>query len=250
VQELTAEIRTDDGVMNILLAKPDGSGPFPAAVLFHHVGGLSETMRVVARRIAAGGFLCAVPALYYRLGDIVIDPMSDDERVAAIRAIAVGSLSRRTVMADTRALLDFLAGDRGGRPGLKGCLGIGGLAGYAFQAAASFPDDFAATAAVLGNGFVTSDADSPHLAFPRIRGELYFSFAGDDEILPAANIDILRAAISRASAAAHIVVHAGVRHGYAFSNRAAYEPVAAEADWSAILAMFERQLAPQRERRG
>jgi carboxymethylenebutenolidase len=234
VQELTAEIRTDDGVMNILLAKPDGSGPFPAAVLFHHVGGLSETMRVVARRIAAGGFLCAVPALYYRLGDIVIDPMSDDERVAA----------------DTRALLDYLAGDRGGRPGLKGCLGIGGLAGYAFQAAASFPDDFAATAAVLGAGFVTGDADSPHLAFPRIRGELYFSFAGDDEILPAANIDILRAAISRASAAAHIVVHAGVRHGYAFSNRAAYEPVAAEADWSAILAMFERQLAPQRERRG
>ncbi len=247
VQERYVEIPAPGGVMKTFMAQPDGVGPFDAVVLVQHVGGLSETMQVVARRVAAGGFVCAVPALHYRLGDIVVDPMSSDADIAAIRTIAVRSLGREQVMGDIRALLDFMAAKRMARRGLKGCIGIGGCAGYAFHAAAAFPNDFSAVAAVLGAGFVNDTVDSPHLAFPRVRGELYFSFAGRDEILPAANIDTLRSVLGAAAVPARIVVHPGVRHGYAFSNRAVYDEVAAEADWTFILSMFERQLAKTQE---
>ena len=237
------------GVMKTFVAMPDGAGPFDAVLLVQHVGGLSETMRVVARRIAAGGFLCAVPALYYRLGDIVIDPMSRDEPIAAIRAIAVGSLGREQVIGDISCAARFHGGRSHGQARPERLHRDRRLCRLRVSRRRCIsPDDFGAIGvAVLGAGFINDTEDSPHLAFPRIRGELYFSFAGCDEILPAANVDALRAALAATSVPARVVVHPGVRHGYAFSNRAVYDEAAAEADWTSILSMFERQLAKTRE---
>ena len=66
-------VETPDGRMEAFIAHPDGPGPFTSIVMYQNVGGLSDLMRAMARRVAAQGYYCAVPDLYYRLGKIVID---------------------------------------------------------------------------------------------------------------------------------------------------------------------------------
>jgi carboxymethylenebutenolidase len=237
-------VETPDGTMETFVAHPDGPGPFGVVIVYQHVGGLSETMRIMARRIAAEGYYCAVPALYYRLGTIVVDPLSPDERVAAIRRIASGSVAGRTAMADTRALLAFVAREAMARPGPKGAVGYGAGGGLALLAAGTFPEQIAAVAAVLGAGFVTDGADSPHRALARIRGPVYCAFAGDDDIIPAAVPPRLVELFREASIDGHVAVHPGVGHGYAFPDRAAYDRVAADRDWAHIFAMLRQRVGP------
>ena len=108
MQERSEFIDTADGRMEAFIASPDGPGPFSAVVMYQNVGGLSDLMRVMARRVAAQGYYCVVPDLYYRLGKIVIDADSKSEPVLAVRKAVISSLNNGIVMADTRALLDFM----------------------------------------------------------------------------------------------------------------------------------------------
>lgn len=238
--ERSETIETADGGMEAFVARPAGRGPFTPVILFQHIGGLSETMRIVARRIAQGGFYCVVPALYHRLGRIVIDPVDPSEPTAAIRAIAVGSLRPPQVMGDVADTLAFLRGDPAAKPGRRGVVGFGGGAAYGFLAAATFPAEIGAMASILGVGFIKDAPDSAHLMIDRIRGELYFAFAERDHIISASSVEAVRGWLAKSNAAAQVVVHPGVEHGYVFSDRGVYDATAAEQDWAAFFAMLQR----------
>jgi len=237
-----ALIETPSGAMQAIIAEPKGSGPFPAAIMYPHVGGLTQTMRLMARRCAQGGYLCVVPDLYHRLGTIVLDPQSHDETGVAIRRLAASSLTPDGVMSDTRALLDWLDGLALAKSGPRGTIGYGAGGSFSLRAAATFPDEIAACASVLGFGFVTEDSDSPHLLFARIRAEIYCAFAERDDIIPSTVPERLAAELKALpNVVSEVVVHPGTRHPYAFPDRAVYDR-AAEADWAKIFAMFARQL--------
>jgi carboxymethylenebutenolidase len=239
-----ALVDTPSGQMQVIIAEPDGHGPFSAAVMYPHVGGLTQTMRLMARRCAEGGYLCVVPDLYHRLGAIVLDPQSHDETAVAIRRLAAASLTPDGVMADTRALLDWLDALPLAKPGPRGTIGYGAGGAFSLRAAATFPDEIAACASVLGFGFVTEKSDSPHLLFPRIRAELYCAFAEHDDIIPPTVPERLAAELKALpNVASELTAHPGTRHPYAFPDRAVYDR-AAEADWVKIFAMFARRLAP------
>ena len=51
-------------------AHPDGGGPFPLVAMFMDVWGLREELFAIARRVAARGYYCVVPNLFYREGKI------------------------------------------------------------------------------------------------------------------------------------------------------------------------------------
>ena len=213
--------------------------PAASLLMFQHIGGLSETMRVSAREAAARGYYCIVPDLYHRLGRIVIDPTNPDEHIAAIRTIAVNSLRGPTVMQDVRAAIDWLR-DSGERSGPLGAIGYGAGAGAMLHVAGTEPALFGWVAAILGSGFVKPGrADSPHLVFDRIRARVYCAFAAADEILPASLPAEVEERLTAARAEHRVVVHPGVRHGYCFPDRAAYDREAAEADWCAVAALRE-----------
>jgi carboxymethylenebutenolidase len=228
--------------MEAILARPAGDGPFAAAILFPHVGGLTDTMELMAGRLAQGGYLCLVPDLYHRLGTIVLDPQSENPDAVAMRKIAAGSLTSGGVSADARAALDWLDASPLAGPGMRGTLGYGKSGAWALMAAGAFPGRIAAAASVLGFGFVTEGPDSPHLKFSAIRGEIYCAFAGNDEIIPAEVAGEMGRRLAALSIPARHVVHAGARHPYAFPDRAVYDKAAAEADWQAIFSMFARRL--------
>jgi carboxymethylenebutenolidase len=235
-------IDTPRGKMRAIIAQPGGRGPFPAAIMYPHVGGLTDTMRKMARRCAEGGYLCAVPDLYHCLGTIVLDPQSFDENAVAIRRVAAASLTPDGVMADTRALLDWLDRLPLARQGARGAIGYGAGGGFSLLAAATYPDEIAASASVLGFGFVTERPDSPHFSFPRIRAELYCAFAERDDIIPPTVPRGLAAELKALPIQSELISHPGVRHPYAFPDRAVYDRAAAEADWAKIFALFARRL--------
>src|SRR5262245_58121408 len=60
------EIHTPDGTCDAVLVQPEGKGPWPAVVLFPDAFGLRPTMRDMAKRLAADGYVVLVPNPYYR----------------------------------------------------------------------------------------------------------------------------------------------------------------------------------------
>jgi len=63
----TWTIKTDNGGFNAYVAKPVGQGPWPAVVVIQEIFGVNHTMRQVADRLAADGFLAVAPDLFWRL---------------------------------------------------------------------------------------------------------------------------------------------------------------------------------------
>ena len=61
----TVDVTTPDGVMDVTLHEPEG-GPAPAVIFFSDAGGVRLVMQEMAARLAAAGYLVAVPNLYYR----------------------------------------------------------------------------------------------------------------------------------------------------------------------------------------
>jgi carboxymethylenebutenolidase len=232
--------------MKTFITHPDGEGPFPAVVMYQNVGGLSDLMRDMARRGAAVGYYVAVPALYYRMGDVVIDPDSKDEKVLAVRKAASAHVDNANVMRDTRALIDFMNTDKCVRPGPMGCIGycMGGR--FAVLAAGTFPDRIRAAGALFGTRLITESGDSPHLLLPKMQGELYCGFAENDPSVPLPLVEKFAGLLKSCSVKHQVEVHPGTVHGYAFPGRHAYHKQAAERSWERIFAMFHRQLPPYR----
>src|SRR3954470_24291836 len=110
-----ASVQTSGGKMDLFVAHPAGTGPYPVVVMYHNVGGLSPLLMALARRVASNGYYCAMPDLYYRLGKIIIDPDNKDPHVLAVRKAVIDSLSDAGVMADTRDLLNLIEGDPAAR---------------------------------------------------------------------------------------------------------------------------------------
>ncbi len=242
MQERHVHVATPDGNMETFVAHPDGAGPFPAVVMFQNVGGLSEILRGMARRLAAEGYYCAVPSLYHRLGTIVIDPDSKDEKVLALRKIASGSLVNGKVVEDTGALLKFITTDKAARSGPMGTIGYCQGGRFAVLAAANFPGEFKATASLFGTQLITKAADSPHLVLNKMQGEVYFGFAEHDHSAPPETVEQIRADMRQCPVKSLVEVHPDTQHGYAFPGRVVYHKEAAELSWKRIFEMFQRQI--------
>lgn len=231
---------TPAGRMPMLVAYPAGGRCIGGVVLAQHIGGLSPTMEAEAERVAELGYACVVPALYHRLGDIVIDPTSSDPDIAAIRQICVASVTVENVVADFTAALDWLDTATGVPSGPRGIVGYGGGAAHAVAASVALADKVSAVASILGAGFLAAGDGKPRTNLAAVNAELYFGFAGDDEIIPAEMVRSLDRHLSEARCRYSLKVHPGVRHGYAFGQRPEYAPEASMADWAEIDRMFRR----------
>lgn len=85
------------------LAKPQGTGTFPAIVVIHENRGLNEHIRGVARRFSAEGFVALAPDLLSRLGGT--SSMTTVQEATA----AIGRLPVWDAIADLREGYGYLA---------------------------------------------------------------------------------------------------------------------------------------------
>ncbi len=146
-------ISTPDGTCDATLHTPDGSGPWPAVIMFPDAGGVRGTFHEMAQRLADLGYAVLLPNLYYRSGEY--EPFDLDtvftvaEERARLMSLA-GSVTKEVATRDTGAMLEFLADQpevADSKVGTTGyCLG-GGLA---LNAAGRFPDRVGAAASFHG----------------------------------------------------------------------------------------------------
>jgi carboxymethylenebutenolidase len=166
----------------------------------------------------------------------------DTERQAQVRA-PLQKLSNAMVVADSGAILDFLAKGEPVRPGGVGSIGycMGGR--HVMCVAGAYPERFIAGASLHGTQLVSDRDDSPHRLADRFRGQLYCGFAEND---PNAAPPV-RQALSEAFAGCPVdyryEVHPGAEHGYALPDRDIHDKRAANRDWELIFAMFRRQIS-------
>jgi carboxymethylenebutenolidase len=234
-------VTTKYGQQSAFAVSPDGPGSFPAIILYMDAPGTREELRDQARRIAKHGYFCLLPDLYYRLGTLRFDiPRRTDAMSVVIRG-AMKSLTNAAVMEDTAGMLSFLDGQERVKPGPLGCVGHCMSGPFAVCAAATFPR-MKAAAALYGVDMVTDQPDSPHLSLPKISGELYIAFAEVDPSVPATVVPALKTALAAAGTKHVLETVPHTHHGYCFAARADYNPVAAEATWTTLFDLWDRNL--------
>jgi carboxymethylenebutenolidase len=246
VSERDERISTSDGEMATFVAHPDEGGPFPVIVVYMDALGLREELRGIGRRLADAGYYVAVPDLYHRFGDgITFDAakLGDPETGEMQRMFGlIGQLDDEALMADTRAILDQLEGDSLASSGPKGCVGfcLGGR--LVIRAMTTFPDSFAAGAALHPSFIVTEEPDSAHLQISAIQGELYIGLGGADAFQPPEAFEPARAELERHGIRHDAEIHEGADHGYMIPGAPAFHDDASERSWERMLDLFRRAL--------
>lgn len=193
MQEKEIRVQTADGVMRTFTVHPDGSGPFPVAVLYMDGVGYREQIKTNARRFAEAGYYVAAPDLYYRAGEMSFDPtklMGENPDPAMREKMMQAAMSTQPGKAaeDTRAVLNAIASDPAAAQGAKVCVGYCMGARIALHAASAMPDEFAAAAGIHPGALVNDKPDSPHHDLDSVRGELYFAFAEVDRTATPENV--------------------------------------------------------------
>ncbi len=240
--EKEVHVTTKYGSLPSFAACPDAPGAYPPVLLFMDAPGIREELRHMTRRIAARGYFCLLPDLYYRLGQLRFDiPRRNDAMSVVIRG-AMNSLSNGFVADDTGGMIAFLDGQDKVKPGPVGCVGHCMSGSFVTTIAAHHADRIASAASLYGVGIVTDKEDSPHLRLREVKGELYFAFAEVDPSVPEHVVPELKAALQKAGTRHELETYRGTHHGYCFSARPDFDPKAAEATWVKLFALWERTL--------
>jgi carboxymethylenebutenolidase len=242
MHEKHIQVATADGQMETFVAHPAEGGPFPAVVLYMDAPGIREELRGFARRIAAQGYVCVLPDLYYRHGRVRYDLVRMTEADREDMFTKMRSLTNATVLSDTESLLTALESEDAAAPGAMGCIGYCMSGQYVMSVAGTFPERFRASVSCYGVGIVTDREDTPHRLAPRVAGEIFFAFAEHDAYVPDGVIETLAGALSDGGADHDIVLYPDTEHGFCFPERPVYREAAAEDVWSRSFAMFARQL--------
>jgi len=221
-------------------AWPAAGGPFPALVLIHDVRGLSDHYRDVARRFAAEGFFTFALDLYSREGAPELPDMAavfrwmrglPDGRVLGDLAAAVDCLATRPeVRADAIGVTGFCMGGQFALmvactdTRLAACVSWYGMLRYA------------ETDAVKPRGplALAADLTCPYLGL----------FGAEDPIIPLADVEELRAVLTRTGKFFEIEVYPGAGHAFFNDTRPdAYRPEVATIAWPRAVEFLRRHLA-------
>jgi carboxymethylenebutenolidase len=244
------EIKTSAGTCDAALIHPKGKGRWPGVILFVDVFGLRQTMRDMAKRLAANGYTVLVPNPYYRTSKAPGLPMNLDFKNAEDRA-KIGKvrapLTDEAVMSDSTAYVKFLDAqtmvDKKAKMGVFGyCMG----GPMTMQAAAANPGRVGAGASFHGGGLVTDKPDSPHLKVPTMKGQFYFAIAAnDDQRQPDAKTKLAEA-FKTANLPERQEVYEGCMHGWCVKDmpngddgKPLYNEAGAEKAWGELVALYK-----------
>ena len=238
------EMDVDGAPMRGWLVEPEGTGSHPGVVVLMEIFGVNAHIRSVTQRLAEAGYVALAPDYYHRTAP-GIELAYDADGVTRGRelkeACRVSELE-----ADIRAAQRALET----HPRVSGRLGVIGFCfgGHvAFLAAASA--DFAATVCFYGGGIATGSpggAPAPVHRASSISGALLCVFGEDDEGIPPAQIDQIRAALKEAHIEHDVRVYGDAGHGFFCDARRSYQPAAAADAWEKVQSFFLAHLMGDR----
>jgi carboxymethylenebutenolidase len=231
--EEAIEIRTSDGTADGFLYRAEGTGRAPGVIHLTDIGGIRQSHRDMARRLAEKGYTVLMPNVFYRTTkppvlDITIG-MGDErtmKRFGELRA----PMTPEAVERDGTAYVNFLTGHAGVSAGPVGVVGYCFTGAMAMRTAAANPDKVAAVASFHGGGLYTEEPTSPHLLLWRIKARLYFGHATKDRSMPPEAIEKFDSALAAWGGKYESEVYEGALHGWTVPDAPVYnEPQANRA---------------------
>ncbi len=252
-----AEIKTSSGSYQADIVTPEGTGPWPAVILFFDAGGRRPAMTEIAERIAKSGYVVAIPDIFHRAGPItdLLPPgttlekgitqtiFSNDESKQRFFTEYYGpALAYDNLKADTEAVLTYLHGRSDVKPGPVGTTGycLGGNASY--RVATMFGDKVAATATFHAGGLVSDAPDSPHTRTDKVKSTVYVAGASADASFSDDAKKTLIATLEAAHVKNTVETYPG-GHGFAVrDHEGVYDPACAERHFEAMDKLFAATL--------
>ena len=239
-------IPTPDGTMDAGLHTPEGTGPWPAVIMYPDAGGPRPTFDDMAARLAGLGYVVLVPNFYYRLGEVAPFDMATvfsdpDERTRLMTL--VGSVSKEDSTRDTGAMLEFLAAQPEVADTKVGTTGYCMGGGFALNAAGRFPDRVGAAASFHGGQIASTAPDSPHLLAGSMAATVYVAGAENDGSFDDEQFARLSAALTDAGVD-HTLVTYPALHGFAVPDNPTFDEAAAERHWQALEELYAGALVP------
>jgi carboxymethylenebutenolidase len=242
------QIETADGRCPTHVYHPDGSGPWPAIIVYMDGIGIRPALMEIAERIANAGYYVLLPNVFYRVefdGRHGMKVFTDPDLRRDLMTRVMPSASNANVMRDTEALLAHLAAQRevkSDRIGVTGyCMG-GRLAVYA---AGHFGDRVGAAASYHGGGLATDAPDSPHRLAPQMKARVYVAGAIKDANFDDAQKARLEQALTEAGVD-HTIETYNALHGFVPRDTPVHDEAATAKHWQTLLALFSDSLGTGR----
>jgi carboxymethylenebutenolidase len=231
------------GQMGGYLARPAGSGPHPAVLVFMEIFGVNSHIRDVTERVAAEGYVALAPDYFHRTGPGAEYGYDDAGFAEGMKLL--GALRADEMASDAKASIAWLRGRKDVRGDRIGAMGfcIGGHMTYLtacecdVRAAASFYGG--GVAAPQGPGGQTSTLGRTG----KISGKILCLFGAKDGFIPMDQVEAVRAALAKAKTRHEIVVYPDADHGFFCDQRATYQEKAAKDAWEKVKKLFREELA-------
>jgi carboxymethylenebutenolidase len=236
------KLQTADGLMEVFVAHPDGPGPFPVVVQIMDALGMREELRSHARRTASWGYYVLSPDVFYRFGIKGPLDFSQAEGREKIMA-AMKDLTDARATSDIRDALKIADTDKAAAKGKIALYGfcMGGRLTLMLSQALS--ERIASAASIHPGGLVTDQPNSPHRHLDRVKAELYFGIADQDQMATPEQMAELEKSLKAHNVAYQLEWHPGALHGYMMPSRTdIYNKAAAEKVWQRMESLFTRTL--------
>jgi len=244
--EQDLELTVPDGTVDAVLFTVENGKPLPGVLFIPTIGSICETMREMARRLAAEGYTVLMPNPFYRTSRPPVfsfpRKLGDPATVKRMGEL-IAPLTPEGLEKDLAVYLDTLTSQPTTAKGKIGIVGfcIGG--GIALRGAAVRPEAVAAVASFHGGGlYKANDPASPHLVLPRVKARLYFGHATDDKSMDADAITEFTKALNQWNGRFESEIYEGAHHGWTVPDSPAYNQPQAERAYTKLTALFRESL--------
>ena len=218
-------------------AMPAKGGPFPVVLVVQEIFGVHEHIKDVCRRFAKEGYLAIAPELYARQGDPT--KFSDWKQ---LYAEVVSKVPDAQVMSDLDAAVAWAGKSGSGDVKRVGVTGFcwGGRITWLY--CAHSPQ---VKAGVAWYGRLVGESSPLQPKYPidvvaDLKAPVLGLYGGQDQGIPLADVEKMRAALAAAKNPSEIVVFPEAGHGFNADYRPSYRAEDAREGWRQALAWFRR----------
>ncbi|SFA85778.1 carboxymethylenebutenolidase [Collimonas sp. OK607] len=248
-EQVAIPVPEDGSIIDAYVARPEQPGKYPAVIVGMELYGVNAEIRDAARRVAELGYVAIAPNFYHRTLPNDSLPFGAEGRDRGFEHLH--HLSRPTVIADVRAVINFIHArqDVSERTGFLG-FSMGGH--IAYLAATQF--DIAACACFYGGWLVNTDIElsrpeptaSLTAGIAKHGGRLIYFVGELDHAVTREQREQLAAALEDAHVRHEMVVYPDTGHSFFGETRDTFHRVSRDDAWKRVQALFAEELYQDR----
>jgi carboxymethylenebutenolidase len=245
VVEKNVEIWTEDGRADAVLFRPEGSAKVPGVIHLPDIGGVRDSHKEMAKRLAEQGYVVMLVNVFYRNGPTPVwsfpFKMGEERSMKRLGELR-DPLTPEAMEQDAGAYVDFLTKQEGVSGPPLGVVGYCFTGGMAMRTAAARPERIGAAASFHGGQLYTDQPTSPHHVLPRVKARLYFAHADGDPYMPKDAIDNLEKALAAWGGIYQSEIYVGAKHIWTVPDSPVYDKAQADRAFQKLKEMLAAAL--------